>query len=458
MRNENIPPEKKHRWWTSGLLIIIVIIILSIVGCDNVLAKLIPQEDSTPEGLTLSLVSERSMSSLELAHSLALAVRSNRSSEAVYSSIPRTQTDGLDQTSFFQFIQALKKGITSPITEIIAMDNDEKEVILTLLEGGNPAIYELAQRSDFYALHYENDSNDVGFDYENDSNDVGFVVAIQKDEDGVAYLDQDWTQGIISIDNYMMLYFEAINNNSFDALYALLESSVNPASEIEKEVLTARCQATLDYYHNEIRTQGDQLELQRIYPGYAEIEQYATLTSNLNQRIRRIIRFQERDNYLIATDPVTETLRVEDLSVIANGETLITLDEDLAALEVSSADFDKILGTPLSHGSDSCFRIAEGLDIFTVEYPGIIITVLGDCTDEHQNWSGVVTRAEISYSNFALGSGLSPGLHINELYLRYPFARENDYLLQRQIDDFTFTLAIQVEAGHIAKLTLTSDY
>ena len=159
-----------------------------------------------------------------------------------------------------------------------------------------------------------------------------------------------------------------------------------------------------------------------------------------------------------ANDPVTETLDIEDLEVKANKETIIAFDEGAKALTVSSEIFDRILGTPLSHNDDSCFLTAEGQNIFTVEYPGIILTVLGECTDEHQKWSGILTRAEISYSNFEMGSGLSPGMHINELYLRYPFARENDYLLQKQLEDVTFTLAIQVETGYIAKLTLTSDY
>ncbi len=446
-KSENIPLERKRKWWTSVLVIIIAIIILSVVGCDNVLAKLIPQEASSPDGLTLSLVSERLMSSLELAHSLALAVSSDRSAESVYYSIPRMQTDGLDETAFYQYIQAVKRGIPGQITEITTLNSEKKEAILATLENGNTAIYELAQQSDFYALFYENNKNADGF-----------IVAIQKDEDGTAYLDRDWAQGIISVDNNMMLYFEAIDNNSFDALYSLLSKGTNPASEIEEKVLTARCRATLDYYQDSIEAEKDNLALQSIYPGYAEVEQFASLTSNFGQKIRRVIRFLERSTYLLANDPVTETLDIEDLEVKANKETIITFDEGAKALTVSSEIFDRILGAPLSHNDDSCFLTAEGQNIFTVEYPGIILTVLGECTDEHQKWSGVLTRAEISYSNFEMGSGLSPGMHINELYLRYPFARENDYLLQKQLEDVTFTLAIQVETGYIAKLTLTSDY
>ena len=76
-------------------------------------------------------------------------------------------------------------------------------------------------------------------------------------------------------------------------------------------------------------------------------------------------------------------------------------------LDSLSEIFDRILALR-SHNDDSCFLTAEGQNIFTVEYPGIILTVLGECTDEHQKWSGVLTRAEISYSNFEMGSGLSP--------------------------------------------------
>ena len=446
-RDENVPLEGKHRWKTPVLVIIVVLIILSIVGCDNVLAKLIPQEDSSPDGLTLSLVSERSMSSLELAHSLALAVRSDRSAESVYFSIPKVQTDDLDDTAFFQFIQAIKRGISGQVTEIISINNEEKELILASLEGGNPSIYELAQQSDFYALVDEDNSNNPGF-----------IIAIQKDEDGSAYLDQDWILGIITLDNYMALYFEAIDDNNFNALHSLLAGGTNPASKIEEDVLIARCQTTLAYYQNSIEAEKDQIELKSIYPGYAEVEQFAALTSNLNQRVRRTIRFKEQGNSLLAIDPVIETLSHQDLDVKVGGETIIAFDEDTEELRVSSETFDKILGTPLSHGNDTCFRTADGRNVFTVEYPGIILTVLGECTDGHQKWSGVLTRAEISYSNFEMGSGLSPGLHINELYLRYPFARENEYLLQRQFEEVTITLAVQVETGYITKLTLTSDY
>lgn len=445
--SEKIQLDKMNRWWTSGILMFFVLLFLSIVGFNNILDKILPQKESLSDGLALSQINESSMSSLDLAHSLALAIRSDRNLEAVYQSISKSQAEDLDATYFYQYIQALKGGVFGPITNIVPLKESEKDKILDLLAAGKAESRKLAQNSDFYYLSYDKNNRSSRF-----------AIAIQKKESGQAYLDNAWIKDIIAMDNYIRLYFASINENNLSALHSLLKTAVLPANEIEEEVLSARCKTILDYYSQVFNIQREQYELNSLYPGFAEIGQYGALSSSPLQKISRTVRFQMQDNHLTINDPITETLLMEDLNLYHSGEKLLAFDDSSNEIRLSSKTFDRLLGSSLSHDDSSCYRTASGEDIFTVEYPGITLTARGSCENRHSNWRGSLIRAEISYSSFNLGSGINPGMHINEAYLRYPFARENNYLLKRQIEDTNFSLAIQVESGYIAKLTLTSDH
>ncbi len=436
---------KERSWWTSALAGLLVLLILLFVGCENVLDRIIPERNGNNDAQIISLGTESTMSSLELAQSLVLAVKPYNT-EAVYNSIPRLQIEGVDKTDFHQYIQALQHGLSGAITGIQPIVGQDKRAIIALLEAGNPRIVELAQASDFYLLTYGRDTSRSG----------GFVVAIQKRENGQAYLDPLWVKSIVSINNYMLLYFEAIESRNFASLDSLLRAGIKPRNELEEAALNARCQATLDFYHHKVRAQREQYDLLAIYPDYAQVEQYAT-TKDQKQKISRLVSFHEVNNQMVINDPVSVTLDNLDLTVKTEDGILFALDASRNNIMVTSVIFDRLLGTPLSHNNNTCYRTSAGKDVFTIEYPGIIISASGSCTDEHQRWSGKLTRAEIFYSNYELGSGLKPGMNINELYVHYPFARENNYLIQSQIDGKTYTLAIQVESDTISKLTITCE-
>ncbi|MGI6090181.1 MAG: hypothetical protein ACOYEL_02155 [Saccharofermentanales bacterium] len=168
---------KERSWWTSALAGLLVLLILLFVGCENVLEKIIPERNGNNDAQIISLGTESTMSSLELAQSLVLAVKPYNT-EAVYNSIPRLQIEGVDKTDFHQYIQALQHGLSGAITGIQPIVGQDKRAIIALLEAGNPRILELAQASDFYLLTYGRDT----------SRSSGFVVAIQKRENGQAYL------------------------------------------------------------------------------------------------------------------------------------------------------------------------------------------------------------------------------------------------------------------------------
>ncbi|MDI9461731.1 MAG: hypothetical protein ACOX3P_02885 [Saccharofermentanales bacterium] len=436
---------KRRSWWFSGLAGLLILLLLLFVGCDNILERIIPERAKNNDAQIISLGTESAMSSLELAQSLVLAVKPNNT-EAVYNSIPRMQIEGVDKTDFHQYVQALHRGLSGTITGIQPLSGQDKRSIIALLEAGNPQVLALAKESDFYLLAYGHDTARSG----------GFVVAIQKRENGQAYLDPLWMKSIVSINNYMRLYFEAIESRNFASLDSLLRTGIKPRSELEEAALNARCQATLDFYHHMVRAQSDQYDLIAIYPGYAQVEQYA-VTKAQHQKISRLVSFQEVNNKMVINDPVSVTLDRLDLTVKTEDGILFALDTGRNDIMVTSAIFDRLLGTPLAHDDNTCYRTSAGKNVFTIEYPGIIISAVGSCKDEHQTWSGRLTRAEIFYSNYELGSGLKPGLDINELYIRYPFARENNYLIQSQIEGKTYTLAVQVESGTISKLTITIE-
>ena len=147
---------------------------------------------------------------------------------------------------------------------------------------------------------------------------------------------------------------------------------------------------------------------------------------------------------------VPSELKSEDLDVYQDGIKLFRIGSE--EQQTDSKKLEATLGMALQHNNKNC-RTVNGQANFNFRYRGITLSGQGTC-DEHEHWAGMIYSAGISYSDFALGSGLKVGMPVSELYLRYPFARESNYLIAGNIDGKNVSLAAQIEQGYITKLTI----
>ena len=91
---------------------------------------------------------------------------------------------------------------------------------------------------------------------------------------------------------------------------------------------------------------------------------------------------------------------------------------------------------------------------FRVIWPGLVVEAEGECDIDALSFHGSVHQLSVSYSNYRTKTGLKPGDSVYELYYRYPFVRENGYLLSFSDNGTAKTLAIQVESDYIARMTI----
>ena len=219
----------------------------------------------------------------------------------------------------------------------------------------------------------------------------------------------------------------------------------------------SRVTALLAYYGEFSSQQLRSYRVVELMPGNARVVQ-----SNLPDGWgSRTVSFRENNAVISVSERIPQVLDLIDTEIHHKGELSFRLES--ATHRLTSAGSLSKLGIPLdirllSENDTEADTVTQGSQVnFRVIWPGIQIDAFGSFNTNTQDFDGVIKRIDLFYTDYETGSGLSVGEPINLLYIKYPFARENDYLIRGESNGVDLTLAVQVESDYIARLTILSE-
>lgn len=382
------------------------------------------------------------MTAYELVQSLVLAVDNRTPVGSIYENIPARQRTGLSLSAFTRYTVLIRRAVKDSVTAIAIPDEDQQAAYVAQTSAQSDVIASLAADSVFFHLRYLDENR----------RESAFTVAVQIDEEGLPSLTPEWIDAVLRLYDFIELYYSAIVDDNVPALQALLrQGETLPLSDVMDKALENKSHAAISFYDRRVTTAPLDYKLIAVVPGAASVEHYATVSPGSARRENRLVTFSDTNGKVSVNDRVPSELSADDLQIFHNGDKLFTVGspDDPAV----SAEIEARLGIPLSHNDQNC-RQQNGQSVFTFHYRGLTLNGEGTC-DRHTSWEGTVLAVNLTYSEFALGSGLQVGMPASELYVRYPFARESNYLLTGTINDKEASLAVQVEQGYITKLSLS---
>lgn len=381
------------------------------------------------------------MTSQELIQTLILAVNDQTPVGSAFESIPLRQRETVTLSAFTKYVSLIRRGVMQPITSFSVVSQETRDALTEQISAQSDASAELAAISQFYHLTFLDETR----------REASFIVAIQVDADGLPYMSGEWISTTLRLYDFLELYFSAIGTGDVLALKALLQQgeASTPTVTMDK-ALENKSQETINFYFRRVITAAIDYKLISLIPGYASVEHYASISLGSGRRENRVVTFTDVNGQILVSDKVPSELKSEDLDVYQDGIKLFRIGSE--EQQTDSKKLEATLGMALQHNNKNC-RTVNGQANFNFRYRGITLSGQGTC-DEHEHWAGMIYSAGISYSDFALGSGLKVGMPVSELYLRYPFARESNYLIAGNIDGKNVSLAAQIEQGYITKLTI----
>ena len=340
----------------------------------------------------------------ELVRLLITAINSNKNAADCYASIPESQRDGLSYSYFIQYIDILSD-ISSPYGTVsyFRMLSDEE-------------VYEISEHMDDSYYGYIKGAELL---YGDDRTRNSVYVLFSEDEDGVAYLSEEWITDSINLYNYGKHYFEMIDSQNSDGLFTLLRPGLDPEVYTDKAVY-AKAQNVLDYYDDCV-IGGD-------------VSQQFTVTTLLPEHVTMTV--PETLNY--------DNARVvkHDIDIIINDEESYEIVDEIPILPdrtLTSASLDsRVLFTcGETYTSEDMIELMEGEPVrgtyyadrnrFSVYYQGVILVFEIDEYEDDSNWTGKIVTIKIQdESHYVIGSGLYVGMSRSDILEMYPYIDDPD--------------------------------
>ncbi|NLA96451.1 MAG: hypothetical protein GX838_06385 [Clostridiaceae bacterium] len=370
---------------------------------------------------------------------ITLAITQIEYRSNIWEAIPSSQRGEISQAEFFRYVSFLAECLPGSISSYYRATDEESELMrsyaaksekqLTPKPGGASIWWIKARTSDL--------------------REIKFSIPVTMDEAGIPCFSKSWLQKQALLYDYVVLYLDALATGSQQALTALLRHNTEIRTETQRSAIDRRAGDLSSYYSDQVVSGKGGYRCVEMIPGRAVFEEQLLSADAGTVKTRNVV-FTETDGRFRADEKIPQILNPDDTILSCNGEPLF--DQAGMKAQIKSETMVELLGIPLSLEIAG----AENADsrLFRVTWPGLIVEAVGTCEPSSLTFEGEVHQVFLSYSIFETGSGLRPGDSVHELYLRYPFVRENGYLVHLQEEGAVMTLAFQVESDYIARITL----
>lgn len=373
---------------------------------------------------------------------LTLAISNPDQRDQIWQSIPPGQRSEISLADFIRYVSFLADCLPGTISSFTPASPEESD---RLRSQAARAEKQLVPKPDQAAIWWIKART-------SDLRALEFAVPVTLDDGGIPYFSKSWLQKQGALYDYIVLYMDALAMASRPALSSLLSYNLTIRTRTQRRAIERRADELLSYYSKEVSAVKNSYRCIEMMPGHALIEEQ-TSPSGTGTARSRTVAFSETDGLIRAEEKIPQKLALLDAGLYVRNKALF--DPYQAGVFVHSEDALALLGVPLDleiidpeEGSKSDFRVT---------WPGLVLEASGVCDPDAMTFEGRVQQVSVSYSDYRTGSGLKPGDSIYEVYLRYPFARENGYLISMSENGTRRTLAVQVESDAIARLTLIFD-
>ncbi len=387
------------------------------------------------------------LNEVETVQTLILAMNNTDKIDSIWRHIPSKQRSEINLSLFVSYVRILKQVLQNTVVSFSEATSEETAALRLNISRSVPSLADEADRSSFWYIHTQGSNNQQ----------EKFAVSINKTEAGVPYFSSAWVARQAFLYDYIRLYFSALEEENPSALFGLLHQQQNTHMTTYEQAVESRVTALLAYYGEFSNLQLRSYKIVELMPGNARVVQ-SSLPDGSGSRT---VSFRENNAVISVNERIPQVLDLNDIDIYHNDELSFRLESSTRRL-LSSTSLPK-LGVPLdisllSEDDADTGMVTQGNNVnFRVSWPGIQIYAFGSFNTNNLFFDGVIKRVDLFYSDYETGSGLSVGDPINLLYIKYPFARENDYLIRGESYGVDLTLAVQVESDYIARLTILSE-
>lgn len=424
-----------------GAILLALLLSLSVTAC--VLSPSATQGDNqtAPDTPAMKPENDRFFREDEWIRLLSLAVSNPDGRLSLWESVPAVQRAEITLSDFIQYIDFLSTTLPGTITSFARATEEESETLRTHVIKNDKTLVPTAQQATFWWLHAET----------SDGRELRFAVPVTLNNQRVPYFSRSWLQKQQALYHYIVLYLEAVKLRNETALTSLIWQNTLIKSQSHEESMSKRASALIASYFQHTTPGIGACRIIEMVPGYALVEQQGPPGNNPMQQ-ERTVSFVENDGIITANEKFPELLSSDDSLFLFGDNRIFRLDQDVSVVE--SGKMLSMLGTPLD------IKVLNDSDPQAVHYqviwPGLTVEAIGTCNIPNLEFTGRLRQASATYTTYRTGSGLKPGDSIYELYKRYPFVRENGYMISRG-EIVRKTLSIQVETDIITRLTITLE-
>ncbi len=443
-KSRNLIPK---RWISLMLLLALIASTLLSSACSLLEFGTSERTQKVDDELFIAPENGEYLNEVETVHTLILAMNNTDKIESIWRHIPSKQRSEINLSLFVSYIRILKQVMPNNVVSFSKATAEETAALRLNISRSVPALADEADRSSFWYIHTQGSNN----------LQEKFAVSINKTEAGVPYFSSAWVAKQAFLYDYIRLYFSALEEENPSALFGLLHQQHNTHMTTYEQAVESRVAALLSYYGEFSSIQLRSYKIVELMPGNARVVQ-SSLPDGSGSRT---VSFRENNAVVSVNERIPQVLDLSDIDIYHNDELSFRLESSAHKL-LSSTSLPK-LGIPLdirllSEDDADTEIVTEGKDVnFRVSWPGIQIYAYGSFNINEQFFDGIIKRVDLFYSDYESGGGLSVGDPINLLYIKYPFARENDYLIRGESYGVDLTLAVQVESDYIARLTILSE-
>ncbi len=421
----------------TGLLGLVLILALLLSAC-------LPEKDPSPRNQDSSpfLIrpqNDKYLREDEWVRMIALAISHADQRDNIWEAIPLSQRSEISQADFIRYLAFLSDCLPGTITSFAAASEEESGALLAHAAKSEKQLVPKSDQATVWWIKART----------SDLRELAFAIPLTLDEEGAPYFSGSWLQRQAALYDYIVLYLQALSTGSREALTALLSYNLTVRTKTRQAALERRADDLLAYYRGQVNAGKGGYRCLEMMPGYALIEEQVTSNEAGAPRVRTVV-FTETEGIFRVEEKIPQELLLPDGIFFLDNKTLF--DSQQREIRISSDTSLARLGIPLNIEWVENETTPEA--DFRVTWPGLIVEAAGECDPEALIFEGRVRQISISHSNFRTGSGLKPGDSVYELYLRYPFARENGYLISLDDEGSRKTLAVQVESDYIARISL----
>lgn len=383
------------------------------------------------------------LSSFMLAQQIAKAINQPNEVNNIFQAIPDRQRQGIMPDDFVQYIRLLRRMADNPISLLTRINEQELKPMLADLQYAANLKHE-----GFYFKSNPVSNNEPGTPVEE------LIYFQQIADDGTPYLDNMPITRVLSLQNYVALYFDAIDQGNREALAVLIRSSADsPAVRLEK------ADRILAFYKNSIATSSSGFRVAMVMPDRITFEQQVhadEMGDILDTRSMTI--YADGETGFIIDDKIPDTIQADDLKITSNGQQVFDFSkqENGKMQTVTSSLLGEIAGPQILHDDTTCTELPNGEEHVKATYNGIVVEGVGRC-DSHQFWRVQVRKLTITVPQYVTNSGLGIGQSLDTLLLEHPFIDETAGVVTGKVGDNNVAITFQIENKIISKITLAFE-